>query len=358
MSKVIITGISGQDGAYLAQMLLEQGHTVYGTHRRTGMLSLWRLLELGIAEHPQLHLVEFDISDLGACLRLIQDTQPDFVFNLAAQSFVANSFKQPSTIAHVTGLGALNLLEAIRLAHSGIRYYQASTSEMFGSAATIPQSETTPFAPRNPYGTAKLYAHWITVNYRENYNIFAASGILFNHESPLRGQEFVTRKITDSVAKIICGKLRTLEIGNLDAKRDWGYAREYVDGMWRMLQTRDPDTFVLATGRAKAVRDFVRLAFEAVGVEIEFSGAGIDEIGTVINVSTTDAINRVGILMPGTVVVTVNRKYYRPAESQVLVGDPDKARLKLGWVAGTSLEQLCSMMVTADLHRNRQQQVY
>ena len=353
MSRVVITGVSGQDGAYLSQLLLEQGHTVYGTHRRTGLVSFWRLQELGIAEHPNLHLVEFDVTDLGACLRLMQEAQPDFVLNLAAQSFVASSFGQPSTIAHVTGIGALNLLEAIRLTNPKIKFYQASTSEMFGKVRTLPQSEETSFSPRNPYGAAKLYAHWITVNYRENYGIFAASGILFNHESPLRGQEFVTRKITESVAKIACGKQQMLELGNLGAQRDWGYAKEYVQGMWQMLQVAEPDTFVLATGRSETVRDFVRLAFRAVGVELEFSGVGVAEIGKIATVKRDGALQFPSRLLPGLVVVTVNPKFYRAAENMLLVGDASRAKDKLGWVAQTSLEELCAMMVAADLTRSR-----
>ncbi len=353
MSCAVVTGVSGQDGAYLSQLLLAQGHTVYGTHRRTGWVSFWRLQELGIADHPNLHLVEFDVADLGACLGLMRQAEPDFVLNLAAQSFVASSFAQPSTIAHVTGIGALNLLEAIRLTNSKIKYYQASTSEMFGKVRTMPQSEDTAFSPRNPYGAAKLYAHWITVNYRENYGIFAASGILFNHESPLRGQEFVTRKITDSVAKIACGRQQILELGNLSGKRDWGYAKEYVQGMWQMLQVAEPDTFVLATGRSETVRDFVRLAFRAISVELEFSGTGVDEIGKIASVNRDSTCELPGSLVPGFVVVKVNAKFYRATENMLLIGDSTRAKDKLGWVAQTSLEALCAMMVEADLRRNR-----
>ena len=354
MSCVLVTGVSGQDGAYLSQLLLAHGHTVYGTHRRTGLVNFWRLQELGIADHPDLHLVEFDITDLGACLRLMHEARPDYVLNLAAQSFVASSFAQPSTVSHVTGIGALNLLEAIRLSHSKIKYYQASTSEMFGDARAMPQSEDTPFSPRNPYGTAKLYAHWITVNYRQNYGIFAASGILFNHESPLRGQEFVTRKITASVAKIACGKQQLLELGNLDAQRDWGYAKEYVQGIWQMLQVAEPDTFVLATGRSHTVRDFVRLAFRTVGIELEFAGVGVDEIATIAAVERDGAHELPPNLIPGLAVVTVNPKLYQPAEKTLLIGNAAHARDKLGWVAQTSLEELCAMMVEADLRRHQQ----
>ena len=246
--KALITGITGQDGAYLAQLLLAQGYTVYGAFRRTSSVNFWRLQELGLLGHPGLHLVEYDLTDQGAAIALLHKLQPDEVYNLAAQSFVGVSFEQPATTAQITGVGALHLLEAIRLVNPKIRFYQASTSEMFGKVQAIPQSENTPFYPRSPYGVAKLYAHWMTVNYRESYGIFGASGILFNHESPLRGREFVTRKITDAVARITLGQQDVLELGNLDAQRDWGFAQEYVQGMWRMLQADTPDTFVLATG--------------------------------------------------------------------------------------------------------------
>lgn len=340
MQKIaLITGVTGQDGAYLAQLLLEKGYAVYGAYRRTSSVNFWRMQELGILEHPQLHLVEYDLTDQGATIALVQKIQPDEIYNLAAQSFVGVSFEQPATTAHITGIGALHLLEAVRLVNPKIRYYQASTSEMFGKVQTIPQTEDTPFYPRSPYGVAKLYAHWMTVNYRESYNIFGASGILFNHESPLRGREFVTRKITDSAAKIHLGQQQTLELGNLDAKRDWGYAQEYVEGMWRMLQVDIPDTFVLATNRTETVRDFVRMAFKAVGVELAFSGQGDAEIAT--DVAT------------GTVRVRVNPKFYRPAEVELLIGNPAKAHTQLGWQPTTTLEQLCQMMVEADLRRNQ-----
>jgi len=254
MKTALITGISGQDGAYLAQLLLEKDYVVYGTYRRTSSVNFWRIQELGIENHPALHLVEYDLTDLGSSIRLLESTGVSEVYNLAAQSFVGVSFDQPVTTAQITGVGPVHLLEAIRLVDPKIRFYQASTSEMFGKVRAIPQIETTPFYPRSPYGVAKLYAHWMTVNYRESYGIFGCSGILFNHESPLRGREFVTRKITDSVAKIKLGKLDVLELGNLDAKRDWGFAKEYVEGMWRMLQADEPDTFVLATNRTETVR--------------------------------------------------------------------------------------------------------
>lgn len=339
MTKIaVVTGITGQDGAYLAELLLEKGYTVYGTYRRTSSVNFWRIEELGIQDHAKLHLVEYDLTDLSASIRLLQDTKATEVYNLAAQSFVGVSFEQPLTTAEITGIGPVNLLEAIRIVNPEIRFYQASTSEMFGKVQAIPQKEDTPFYPRSPYGVAKLYAHWMVVNYRESYNIFATSGILFNHESPLRGREFVTRKITDSVAKIKLGKLDYLELGNLDAKRDWGFAKEYVEGMWRMLQADEPGTFVLATNRTETVRDFVTMAFKAAGIEVEYSGKDLDEVG--IDKAT------------GKVVLKINPKFHRPAEVDLLIGDPASATEKLGWKPQTSLEELCQMMVEADIRRN------
>jgi len=337
--KAIITGITGQDGAYLTQLLLDKGYTVYGTYRRTSSVNFWRMEELEIQDHPNLHLVEYDLTDMGASIALVQKVQPDEVYNLAAQSFVGVSFDQPNTTAQITGIGALNLLEAIRLVNTKIRFYQASTSEMFGKVQAIPQIESTPFYPRSPYGVAKLYAHWMTVNYRESYGIFGSSGILFNHESPLRGREFVTRKITDSVAKIKLGQLECLELGNLDAKRDWGFAKEYVEGMWRMLQADEPDTFVLATNRTETVRDFVRMAFKGAGIAVDFKGS--EESESAVDVAT------------GKTVMRINPKFYRPAEVELLIGDPAHAKAKLGWEPKTTLEQLCQMMVEADLRRNQ-----
>ncbi|QGZ31678.1 GDP-mannose 4,6-dehydratase [Stutzerimonas stutzeri] len=335
----IITGITGQDGAYLAELLLEKGYTVYGTFRRTSSVNFWRIEELGIDKHPNLHLVEYDLTDLSSSIRLLESTGATEVYNLAAQSFVGVSFEQPLTTLDITGAGAVNLLEAIRIVNPKIRYYQASTSEMFGKVQAIPQVETTPFYPRSPYGVAKLYAHWMTINYRESYDIFGCSGILFNHESPLRGREFVTRKITDSVAKIKLGQLDVLELGNIDAKRDWGFAKEYVEGMWRMLQADEPDVFVLATNRTETVRDFVTLAFKAVDTELRWEGSGEQE--QAIDTAT------------GKVVMRVNPKFYRPAEVDLLIGDPQKAKDVLGWEPKTSLEQLCRMMVDADMRRNQ-----
>ncbi len=333
----VVTGVTGQDGAYLAALLLEKGYTVHGTYRRTSSVNFWRLEELGVASHEHLHLVEYDLTDLGASISLLNRAQPTEVYNLAAQSFVGVSFEQPTTTAQITGLGALNLLEAVRLVNPKIRFYQASTSEMFGKVQAVPQKEDTPFYPRSPYGVAKLFAHWMTVNYRESYDIFASSGILFNHESPLRGREFVTRKITDCVAKIKLGSAQALELGNIDARRDWGYAKEYVDGMWRMLQADQPDTFVLATNRTETVRDFVRMAFKAAGMAIEFEGSNENEIAV-------DSAS-------GRTVMKVNPRFYRPAEVDLLIGDASHAHNKLGWQAQTTLEALCQMMVQADLRR-------
>ncbi|QFH72141.1 GDP-mannose 4,6-dehydratase [Enterobacter sp. E76] len=340
MKTAIITGITGQDGAYLAELLLEKGYMVYGTYRRTSSVNFWRIDELGIKSHPNLNVIEYDLTDLSASIRLLQTTGATEVYNLAAQSFVGVSFEQPITTAEITGIGPVNLLEAIRIVNPDIRFYQASTSEMFGLVQAVPQQEDTPFYPRSPYGVAKLYAHWMTVNYRESYGIFASSGILFNHESPLRGQEFVTRKITDTVAKIKLGKAQVLELGNMDAKRDWGFAKEYVEGMWRMLQAEKPDTFVLATNRTETVRDFVFMAFKAAGYTLRFEGEDESEVG--IDVAT------------GETLVRVNPKYYRPAEVDLLIGNPARAKEILGWEPKTSLEQLCQMMVEHDLRRNEQ----
>jgi GDPmannose 4,6-dehydratase len=337
MKSAIITGITGQDGAYLAELLLEKGYKVYGTYRRAASTNFWRIEDLGIRGHENLHLVEYDLTDLGASIRLLEKTAATEVYNLAAQSFVAVSFDQPMTTAQITGLGPLNLLEAIRIVNPKIRYYQASTSEMFGEVQEIPQTEKTPFYPRSPYGVAKLYAHWITINYRESYDIFGTSGILFNHESPLRGLEFVTRKITDAIARIKLGKQDRLELGNLDAKRDWGYAKDYVEGMWRMLQADKPDAYVLATGRTESVRDFVNMTCKAADIDIAWEGEGINEKG--IDSAT------------GKTIVQINPEFYRPAEVDLLIGSPEKAKKELGWEPKTTLEELCRMMLEADLER-------
>jgi GDPmannose 4,6-dehydratase len=336
--RAVVTGITGQDGAYLAELLLSKGYIVYGTYRRTSSVNFWRIEELGIQDNPNLHLIEYDLTDLGSSMTLMKEAAPDEVYNLAAQSFVGVSFNQPDATAQITGMGALHLLEAIRLTNPSIRFYQASTSEMFGKVQAIPQVEDTPFYPRSPYGVAKLFAHWMTINYRESYGIFGCSGILFNHESPLRGREFVTRKITDAVAKIKLGKLEVLELGNLGAKRDWGYAKEYVEGMWLMLQAKEADSFVLATNRTETVREFVDMAFKAAGYELRFEGEEQNEVGIDIK--------------SGKTLVRVNPKFYRPAEVDLLIGNPARAKEKLGWEPTTTLEQLCTMMVEADLRRN------
>ena len=337
MKTALITGITGQDGAYLAKLLLEKGYLVYGAYRRAASTNFWRNDELGITGHANLKLIDFDLTDLGSCLRLLVQTKPDEVYNLAAQSFVGMSFEQPSTTAKITGIGALNLLEGLRLSGVDARFYQASTSEMYGKVQAVPQDEDTPFYPRSPYGVAKLYAHWMTINYRESYDMYASSGILFNHESPLRGLEFVTRKITAGLARIKRGKLDTLTLGNLDAKRDWGFAGDYVEGMWRILQADSPDSFVLATNRTETVRDFLRMAAEAAGFDPVFEGSADQEV----------AFDKAS----GNVLAKVDPAFYRPAEVELLIGDPSKAREVLGWTPTMTLEQLCQNMVEADLRR-------
>jgi len=338
MKKAIVTGITGQDGAYLSELLIDKGYQVYGTFRRTSSVNFWRIEELSIQNHPNFHRVEYDLTDQAATIRLVDKIQPDEIYNLAAQSFVGVSFEQPVTTGNITGLGAVHLLEAIRIVNLKIRFYQASTSELYGKVQQIPQTEKTPFYPRSPYGIAKLYAHWMTINYRESYDIFASCGILFNHESPLRGREFVTRKITDSVAKIKLGKLDVLELGNIDAKRDWGFAKDYVDGMYRMLQVDKADTYILATSRTVSVRDFVSMSCNAAGINLAWKGLGENE--TAIDTAT------------GKVIVRINSQFYRPAEVDLLIGNPEKALRELGWKSKTSLEELCSMMVEADIYRN------
>lgn len=340
MKKAIVTGITGQDGAYLAELLLDKGYEVYGTYRRTSSVNFWRIEELGIKDSSNLHLIEYDLTDEGGTIRMVKEIMPDEIYNLAAQSFVGVSFEQPITTAQITGIGPLNLLEAIRIVNPKIKFYQASTSELFGKVQEIPQSESTPFYPRSPYGVAKLFSHWSTINYRESYDIFACSGILFNHESPLRGKEFVTRKITDTVAKIKLGLTECLELGNLDAKRDWGFAKEYVEGMYLMLQQETPQDYVLATGNTYKIREFVELAFKAVDVEVEWRGEGQDECGY-------DKVS-------GKLIVKVNPKFYRPAEVELLVGDPNKAKENLGWESNTSLSQLCNMMIESDIQKNQE----
>ena len=337
----LITGVTGQDGAYLTEFLLKKDYVVHGLKRRTSLFNTDRIDHL--YQDPHIDGANFfmhygDMTDSTNLVRLIQEIQPDEIYNLAAQSFVGVSFDQPLATTHITGLGCVHLLEAIRIVNPKIKFYQASTSEMFGEVQEIPQKESTPFYPRSPYGVAKLYAHWMVINYRESYNIFACSGILFNHESPLRGREFVTRKITDSVAKIKLGKLDCIELGNMDAKRDWGFAKDYVEGMYLMLQAKTSDTYVLATNRTETVRDFVTMAFKGAGIEVEFQGSDENEI----------AIDKA----TGKTVVKVNPKFYRPAEVELLIGNPQKAKDKLGWEPKCTLEELCSMMVKEDLKRN------
>ena len=338
MSKTaIITGITGQDAAYLAQYLLQLDYRVIGTYRRTSSINFWRIEELKISDHPNLTLVEYDLTDTGDSFRLIQNHKPDEVYNLAAQSFVGVSFHQPYATAQITGIGALNLLEAIKYCNKDTRFYQASTSELYGEVKEIPQSEETPFHPRSPYGVAKQYAHWITRNFQESYGIFATSGILFNHESPIRGKEFVTRKITSAVGHILCGKQQCLNLGNLYAKRDWGYAKDYVIGMHQIMQAESPEIYVLATGRTESVKTFTEMSFSFAGVELEWEGEGIEEIAR--------------DKKSGEIRVKIDSELHRPAEVGLLVGDPSKVNRELGWKAETTLEQLCEMMVNSDIDK-------
>jgi GDPmannose 4,6-dehydratase len=336
----LITGVTGQDGAYLARLLLEKGYTVHGLKRRSSSFNTGRIEDIyedPHVEHPRFVLHYGDMTDATNLIRIVQETQPDEIYNLAAQSHVQVSFETPEYTANADGIGVLRLLEAIRILglEKKTRFYQASTSELYGLVQEVPQRESTPFYPRSPYGAAKLYAYWITVNYREAYGIFACNGILFNHESPLRGETFVTRKITRAAAAIHLGKQEKLYLGNLDAKRDWGHAREYVRGMWMMLQQDEPEDFVLATGETTEVRKFVEWAFEDVGVELDWRGRGVDEKG--YDRST------------GKCRVEVDPRYFRPTEVELLHGDPSKAKQKLGWSHETSVRDLAREMVQADL---------
>ncbi|MBR7619237.1 GDP-mannose 4,6-dehydratase [Phenylobacterium sp. 20VBR1] len=336
----LITGVTGQDGAYLSEQLLAQGYTVHGVKRRSSSFNTGRIEALYQDPHeqdPKFILHHGDMTDSTNLIRVVQQTQPDEIYNLAAQSHVAVSFETPEYTANADAVGPLRLLEAIRILgmEKKTRFYQASTSELYGKVQEVPQSETTPFYPRSPYAAAKLYAYWIVVNYREAYGLHASNGILFNHESPLRGETFVTRKITRAAASIKLGLQDKLYLGNLDAKRDWGHAREYVRGMWLIVQQEQPDDYVLATGETTLVRDFVTKAFEETGVSLQWTGSGVDEIGTC---SAT-----------GRVLVEVDPRYFRPTEVDLLIGDPTKAREKLGWVHETKWEQLCAEMVAADM---------
>ena len=336
----LITGVTGQDGAYLSELLLEKGYEVHGIKRRSTSFNTSRIEHLYQDPHEadQRYILHYgDLTDASNLIRIIQQVQPDEIYNLGAQSHVAVSFETPEYTANTDALGPLRLLEAIRILglEKKTRYYQASTSEMFGNTATAPQNETTPFRPRNPYGVAKLYAYWMVVNYREAYGLHASNGILFNHESPLRGETFVTRKITRAVAAIHHGFQDRLYLGNLDARRDWGHAREYVRGMWLMLQQDEPDDYLLATGETIRVRDFAAHAFEQIGVEIAWRGAGADEQGFCAKT--------------GRLLIEVDRRYYRPTEVDLLVGDATKARDKLGWTHVTPWRELCAEMVREDL---------
>ena len=341
----LITGITGQDGAYLAEFLLNKGYIVHGIKRRSSSFNTERIDHL--YRDPHERNVNFfmhygDLTDSTNLIRIIQETQPDEIYNLAAQSHVQVSFDTPEYTANSDALGTLRLLEAIRILglEKKTKFYQASTSELYGKVQEIPQSETTPFYPRSPYGAAKLYAYWVTVNYREAYGMFACNGILFNHESPIRGETFVTRKITMAVARIKEGLQEKLYLGNLDAKRDWGFAGDYVEAMWLMLQQDEPDDLVIATGETHSVREFVELAFGEVGIEIEWEGEGVDEVG--VNKGTGD------------VLIEVDPRYYRPTEVDILIGDPRKAKEKLGWEAKVGLEELVKMMVEGDLKKSRE----
>lgn len=336
----LITGITGQDGAYLARLLLEKGYTVHGVKRRSSSFNTARVDDLYIDPHedkPRFFLHHGDLTDATNLIRLVQEIQPDEIYNLAAQSHVQVSFEVAEYTANADGMGTLRLLEAIRILkmEDSVRFYQASTSELYGKVQETPQNETTPFYPRSPYAVAKLYAYWITVNYREAYAYHASNGILFNHESPIRGETFVTRKITRAIASINLGLQKRLYIGNLDAKRDWGHARDYVEGMWLMLQQAEPDDYVLATGEMRSVREFIEVAFHQVGCEIIWHGDGLDEVGI---------DNRTGKEL-----VIVDPQYFRPTEVELLLGDATKARTKLGWEHRTSFQELVREMVESDL---------
>jgi GDPmannose 4,6-dehydratase len=331
----LITGITGQDGAYLAQLLLSKGYIVYGGARRSSQNNLWRLKELNIAD--QVKFISFELNEFSNIMMALEKTKVDEIYNLGAQSFVGASFEQPIYTGEVDGLGVTRILEAIRILNPKIKFYQASTSEMFGKVQAKIQSEDTPFYPRSPYGVAKLYGHWIAVNYRESYNIHTSSGILFNHESPLRGEEFVTRKITLGLANIVSKNAGPIKLGNLDAKRDWGYAKDYVEGMWLMLQQEQGDDYVLATGKTFTIRYFIEIASKAAGFNIVWQGTGLEEKGIDKN--------------SGKIIFEIDSQFYRPAEVDLLLGDATKAEKKLNWKAKTSLENLAIMMVEADLKR-------
>ncbi|MEI6412214.1 MAG: GDP-mannose 4,6-dehydratase [Bacteroidota bacterium] len=355
MKKALITGVTGQDGAYLAELLLKKGYEVHGIKRRSSLFNTERVDHL--YEDPHVNNRHFilhygDLTDSTNIIRIVQQSQPDEIYNLGAQSHVQVSFETPEYTANADAIGTLRLLEAIRLLGmtEKTRFYQASTSELYGLVQEVPQSEKTPFYPRSPYGVAKLYAYWITVNYRESYGMFASNGILFNHESPLRGETFVTRKITRAAAKIALGLQDKLFLGNLDAERDWGHARDYVEGMYRIMQHDKADDFVLATGITTAVREFCRMAFREAGAELSFHGTGVDEKGVVSEVLDQNSVFKVG-----QEVIAVDTRYFRPAEVDLLIGDPTKARTELGWTATHTLAELVQEMVAADLLRFRRE---
>ena len=356
MKRALITGITGQDGSYLAEFLLEKGYEVHGIKRRASLFNTQRIDH--IYEDPHIENSRFklhygDLTDSSNLTRIISEVQPDEVYNLGAQSHVAVSFESPEYTADVDAMGALRLLEAIRFLglEKKTRFYQASTSELYGLVQEIPQTETTPFHPRSPYAVAKMYAYWITVNYREAYGIYACNGILFNHESPRRGETFVTRKITRAIANIAQGLESCLYLGNIDALRDWGHAKDYVRMQWMMLQQETPDDFVIATGKQISVREFVKMSAHEAGIELTFSGSGIDETATISNITDPSKCPAAKV---GEVIVRVDPRYFRPAEVETLLGDPSKAKAKLGWVPEITVEQMCAEMVASDLDTARQ----
>ncbi len=347
--RALITGITGQDGAYLSELLLSKGYEVHGIKRRSSLINTDRIDHIYQDPHEKksrFHLHYGDLTDALNITRIIKDVEPDEIYNLGAMSHVKVSFEEPEYVANADGIGTLRILESIRLLGLGqkTRFYQASTSELYGLVQEIPQKETTPFYPRSPYGVAKLYAYWITVNYREAYNMFAVNGILFNHESPLRGETFVTRKITRGVAQIALGLEKKIFLGNLDAERDWGHAKDYVDMMWRMLQHSEPEDFVIATGKKTSVRDFCKMAFDAAGITISFKGKGEKEIGIVENVKNPDVR-----VVPGQAIIEIDPRYYRPTEVELLIGDATKAKMKLGWEPTYTLAEMVNEMVASDL---------
>ena len=355
MKKALITGITGQDGSYLAELLLDKDYEVHGIKRRASLFNTQRvdhIYEDPHVENSRFRLHYGDLTDSSNLTRILSEVRPDEVYNLGAQSHVAVSFEAPEYTADVDAIGTLRLLEAIRFLglEKQTRFYQASTSELYGLVRESPQSETTPFHPRSPYGVAKMYAYWITVNYREAYGMYACNGILFNHESPRRGETFVTRKITRGLANIAQGLESCVFLGNLDSLRDWGHARDYVRMQWLMLQQDQPEDFVIATGKQISVREFVRMAALEAGVAVEFSGVGVHEIATVTAV--IDAA-KAPVVHPGDVIVKVDSRYFRPAEVETLLGDASKAKIKLGWVAATSVEEMCAEMVASDLEDAR-----